>query len=128
MSSLLQGQIDFLDEQLGSLHWQSEHSPGNVEEAVGLLLALYEQIHVAELRVAADPASIRSLYEHWLRGADQTTPLLRDLKASGHRLSKTPEFMKACLRARAVCSRAMPSATSRATPLEEVQRELQGRA
>ena len=127
MSSLLQGQIDFLDEQLGSLHVQDGHSLGDVEEAVELLLLLYEQIRIAEHRVAADPSSIILLYVHWLRGADQITPVFRALKARGHRLVKTPEFMKACLRARAVSSGTISSATARALPLEEVQRELQGR-
>ena len=137
MPSLLEGQIDVLGRQLQSLTPQSHHSLANVEQAIVLLLFLYEQIFAAEQQVtdrAADDSamerkSVLALYDRWLYSADLILPMLRERKSLGHAFAQTPILMKACLRARGVVASARRiGRPSHAEPLDEVQRELQGRA
>lgn len=133
MASVLKAQIEVLAKQL------QPHgtTPNDVEEAVAVLLFLYEQILSREHRLAdrqppaptADRQLVIALYRNWLEGADQILPLLRELKSHGQQFSKTPSLVKACVRARGLIAATLPrNEAGQNLPLEEVQRELQGRA
>ncbi|HSU69095.1 MAG TPA: hypothetical protein VLJ39_19585 [Tepidisphaeraceae bacterium] len=120
MASILEGQIDFLGQQVDALDAE-DRTADRIQEALSVSLVLFEQLP------PADATSVSpSLFEHWLRSAE-ILPTVRELKRAGIAPARMHEFMRALLRARAVVHPANASTDSRRHSLDEVERELQRR-
>ena len=125
MSSILQAQIDFLGEQVDSLP-TVDRDTQQIDEAISVALSLFDGIRQRVGQLAPD-ASV-SLVNHWLRSAELILPRLRQSKSHGHRPPQLKQFMHTILEARSFLTPVTADTGSGSTTLDEVERELQGRA
>jgi hypothetical protein len=126
MASILQGQIDFLCEQVDALP-PADRDIVEIEDAMAVALSLFTRTISGAAQQGTRPD--RTLLNHWLNSAEAILIPLREVKSRGHRPKLLEEFMRAVLKARAVVADDgdLPQ-SSGSRPLEEVERELDSRA
>jgi hypothetical protein len=150
MSQFLSEQLDFLGKQAHSETWREEHDAAmicrDVEDAVAVAVQLKERIdRMAECDPRLRPGkwdeeaalSYVPWYQRWFEHAGPILATVKRLKRQGYVVVGTDAFVRTYLSAKMfavdfdktlAAIRRVESGQSDGKPLEEVMRELQGRA